>query len=347
MLNDIDKALVYFGPSSDLSSLTKYYLNRGAALALKMDVLMWFKDYDEALVVSEDLINNYKYELAQGSAYASQFLNPESSKEMIFNLYWDYAEDGNGFGYAQRLASGSNTIMYHPRVEIYKSLVERKYDDIRVTMVMDTFFIHTFVNPDAISLESYELAYEGKYGNAANFQIKCPKFAEFNSTENSGLGGYDWVGNAYDNTKMPIYRLADIILLRAEALALKSSPDLEGAIKIVNTIRERAGYKKEATLTEYPTADKVLDLIIDERTIEFWAEGKRWFDLVRNDKVKQYLDPILSSNNDDEENPLGFEIGAPKPSPDHIGGYGRILWPLNQDVFKKNPIIQQNPPYTK
>ena len=55
----------------------------------------------------------------------------------------------------------------------------------------------------------------------------------------------------------------------------------------------------------------MIKLIIDERTIELWAEGKRWFDLVRNDMVKEYLDPYLQNEDlGDQRIPEGFVIGA-------------------------------------
>ncbi|HET9570747.1 MAG TPA: RagB/SusD family nutrient uptake outer membrane protein [Bacteroidales bacterium] len=344
MLSDIEKALTAFGPSSDLTTASKFYLNRGAALALKMDILMWFKDYDNALVVGNDLLTNYKYALAPHSNYIGQFLDPTTSNEMIFNLSWSYEEDGNGFGYAQRIASGSNTIMYHPSEAIFRTLVERKKEDIRTIAIMDTLWLSTFINPTEMTTETYASAYAGTYGNAAGFQIKCPKFVPYLATANSGKGGYAYANNGEDNTKMPIYRLADILLLKAEALTLKTTPDLAGAIKIVNDIRTRAGYTKLANIVDYPTSDTILNLILDERRIELWAEGKIWFDLVRNDKVKEYLDPIYKA-----ADPLsaGFVIGVEKPSPDFVGGYGRMLWPLNQDVFKKNPEMKgkQNQPY--
>ena len=139
------------------------------------------------------------------------------------------------------------------------------------------------------------------------------------------------------------------MLLKAEALALKSNPDLQGTIDIVNTIRERAGWTRKATLAEYNTANKVVNLIIDERTIEFWAEGKHWFDLVRNNKVKEYLDDYINEFYSESATKVdGFETGVSTPS-NPIGGYGKILWPLYQDVFRKNPKMsgQQNPPYTE
>lgn len=263
---------------------------------------------------------------------------------MIFNLFWNYEEERNGFGYAQELASGSNTIRYHPTKAYYKELVSRKREDNRVTMIMDTFAISYFITPDEMIDESYEKAMNGDYGNAANFQIKCPKFTEYGATANDGRPGYSYVANGSCSTHMPIYRLADILLLKAEALVLGTHKDYQGAINIVNQIRERAGWENTAVLEDYPTEKDLIKLIIDERTIELWAEGKRWFDLVRNDMVKEYLDPYLQNEDlGDQRIPEGFVIGAEKEA-NQIGGYGRILWPLNQDVFRKNPSMrgQQN-----
>lgn len=355
MLSDIDKAVNLFGPANDMASKSKYYLNKGAAMALKTDILLWFKDFDGAIKAADECINTYGYKLTTGKDYLSQFLSPATSSEMIFNLYWDYSEDSNGFGYAQVLASGSNTIPYHPTEKYFNELIGRKYEnDSRINLVLDTLSVSYWLSQDLvnnITQEVYQNFYDGRYSTSnSSFQVKCPKFTEASSSANGGYGGYAWVNNGECNVHMPIYRLADIMLLKAEALAQKSQPDLQGAIDIVNTIRNRAGWTRRATLEDYNTKDKVLNLIIDERCIEFWAEGKHWFDLVRNNKVKEYLDDYIYDHFKDDESAIvnGFEIGVSAPA-NPIGGYGKILWPLYQDVFRKNPLMsgQQNPPYTE
>lgn len=359
MLDDLTEAIRLFGKTDNLSAASKYFLNKGAALALKTDILVWYKEFDEAIKAANELIA-CGYELTQGEKYREQFLSPETSPEMIFNLYWDFTEDGEGFGYAKAVAAGgSKTIMYHPTEEIFKELVERKREDKRTVLVMDTLYIYKELkdyfksdkdknNRNNITAAYYKTGWDKKKDK---FQIRCPKFANYNSAANNGAGGYDYPVLEEDNTRMPIYRLADIMLLKAEALAQCSTPDLQGAINIVNDIRKRAGWTKKATLTDYPTADDVIDLIIDERIIEFWAEGKHWFDLVRNNRVKKYVDEFYKSeysNKNYIDLQELFVIGVDEPA-NPIGGYGRILWPLNQDVFRKNPNMQgqQNKPYTE
>ena len=135
-------------------------------------------------------------------------------------------------------------------------------------MIMDTFAISYFITPDEMIDESYEKAMNGDYGNAANFQIKCPKFTEYGATANDGRPGYSYVANGSCSTHMPIYRLADILLLKAEALVLGTHKDYQGAINIVNQIRERAGWESTAVLEDYPTEKDLIKLIIDERTYD-------------------------------------------------------------------------------
>ena len=257
-------------------------------------------------------------------------------------MYWDYNEYGNGFGGAGLFSSGSNSIPYHPSEEYYRTLIARANEDVRSNIIMDTLRLSKTIR-DKKGNPLYALTPETYAEEKPT--IHCSKFVHADVTANNGFGGYFYPFNNQCQYHMPIYRLADIKLLYAEALAMTN--DLQGAIAIVNEIRLRAGWTEEATIELYPTQKDVIKLIIDERTIELWAEGKHWFDLVRTRMVKEYLDSILQNLEGNDAIEEGFDIGASDPGTDHIGGWGRMLWPLNQDVFKKNPLMkgQQNNPY--
>ncbi|MEZ5005096.1 MAG: RagB/SusD family nutrient uptake outer membrane protein [Bacteroides graminisolvens] len=81
-------------------------------------------------------------------------------------------------------------------------------------------------------------------------------------------------------------RLADILLLKAEALIMKDSPDLSGAATIINTIRNRVGLDP---LSSSVTSSKesMLTALLNERRLELAFEGQRWFDLCRLGKMKK------------------------------------------------------------
>lgn len=93
-----------------------------------------------------------------------------------------------------------------------------------------------------------------------------------------------------------VYRISDVMLMKAEALALRNgNADLDEAFSLVATIYNRSQtffYDEDGFMDgvgepgtdaiKMPNgADNMLLLIMDERQREFAFEGKRWFDLVR------------------------------------------------------------------
>lgn len=89
-----------------------------------------------------------------------------------------------------------------------------------------------------------------------------------------------------------VLRLAEQYLIRAEARAKQNN--LDGAIKDLNVIRERAGL---SDLSSTLNQSQVLDAISQENRIEFFAEwGHRWFDLKRVAKANELLGPIKGAN---------------------------------------------------
>ncbi len=90
-------------------------------------------------------------------------------------------------------------------------------------------------------------------------------------------------GTNANNTK--IFRLAEIVLIRAEAAAMLSGNPNSGLADI-NTIRGRAGISPIATLA---SMDAFVDALLQERRIELAFEGHRFFDLVRFDRTETVL----------------------------------------------------------
>ena len=95
-------------------------------------------------------------------------------------------------------------------------------------------------------------------------------------------------GSAYElNTSYIMIRYSEAILNRAEAYAHLGGKDTE-ALADVNIIRQRAGLTGNALMTTsnmvargYPTA---VEAVLDERRLEFFYEGFRVIDLIRNGK---------------------------------------------------------------
>lgn len=80
-----------------------------------------------------------------------------------------------------------------------------------------------------------------------------------------------------------VYRYADVLLSLAECINENNGSPTTEAIELVNRVRRRAGLEK---LSTSQTADKQAfkDAILTERGHEFYCEGLRRQDLIRNDK---------------------------------------------------------------
>lgn len=125
-----------------------------------------------------------------------------------------------------------------------------------------------------------------------------------------------------------ILRLGEIYLIRAEARARKSVPDLAGALTDLNEIRNRAGLTDTAGVG-VDTQEEVLRAIEHERGIEFIQEGHRWFNLVRTGRAIEVLTNIDRTNGD----------------PVSITNPGRMVFPIPSRDIDANDNLEQNEAY--
>ena len=118
-------------------------------------------------------------------------------------------------------------------------------------------------------------------------------------------------------------RLADIILLKAEAL--NELGDVSGAAQLVNQIRSRVG------LAETQASDQAsMRLAIEkERRLELAFEGIRWFDLKRTGRAIEVI-----NNAKDENGSTMYNLTE-----------NRLVWPIPQNELDLNPNLVQNPGY--
>ena len=115
-----------------------------------------------------------------------------------------------------------------------------------------------------------------------------------------------------------LYRYADILLMIAEAKnALGQDPSSE-----INMIRERAfkeNYGNHIYLND--SKEKNDEIILKERLLELAMEGKRWWDLIRFDKVFDLV-PSLQ---------------------DRKGQDYLLLFPIGLTELSREPNVKQNP----
>lgn len=100
--------------------------------------------------------------------------------------------------------------------------------------------------------------------------------------ESTMRGGEDWEVN------FPVIRYEDVLLMYAEILAEKGITS--DAMTIVNDIRSRVGCDKISVSNQA----EALKAVKNERRLELFAEGVRWFDIVRwgewDDKIRSKIE---------------------------------------------------------
>jgi starch-binding outer membrane protein, SusD/RagB family len=87
-----------------------------------------------------------------------------------------------------------------------------------------------------------------------------------------------------------VIRFAEVLLIKAEASA--ELTDLATSVSLINEIRIRAGIDTLVLGTDITTQQEVLDEVDQQRRLELFAEGDRWFDLVRTGRVTAALPSV-------------------------------------------------------
>lgn len=285
---------------SDFSKKEQVVFNTGSICAILMDVYMYKHDYANALIWYDNLTKLKRYSLESTANWKNNFIAPKSTKEVIFSLDWDYIVDG-GNNTSTIIGAGNTNSDFTIDDNIW-NYFSTTPQDIRGAQTID------------LNVTSHD---------------KILKFYPVNIDPKTGRQLYP--NSSQANIYFTFYRLADINLLRAEALI--KTGDLNNALTMLNSVHTRAGlpaYK----ITDFTGADDMFNKVLRERQLELYSEGKRWFDLEATDNVINVMDPVIKQRQIDRNTtPTGF--GDPR----------KVLWPINQNVLNANPALTQNPPY--
>lgn len=300
----------------DPANTSKFEITIGAIYAMLTDAYMWQKDYPKAIEASNKLMKLNRYALVSTPRQWNEiFSKPSSSSEAIWSLFWEFAQDGSNN--TVRLGSSTNTSPF----EIDDNLLakwEMNKKDFRRYLTYDTLQAPTQAVTDIYKHYPVEATDDKRIGNLV-------------------LGGEQFLPPSNQATiQNSLYRYADILLMRAEALnMLGDAASKEQAITLLNSIKARAGVPP-VTADMFASERELETAILEERQFEFFAEGKRWFDLRRTGRVIEVMDPLLRQRQTDRElSVTGF------------GDPGFILFPISRDALNENPNLEQNAPYSR
>ena len=182
-------------------------------------------------------------------------------------------------------------------------------------------------------------------------------YVNINASSADPKVSYSWFTQNNNGSKWIIYRLPDIMLLKAEALCQQmvegndsialatNKPKLDAAFQLVNAINKRAICK--ATLADadtlkpanYTTKHLMEELVIRERQRELMFEGKRWYDLVRYAMRENSTSRIMSAaSKRDDVNKQFVQSFFKKMD--------AIFWPYNNEEMKVNQNLIPNPAFS-
>ena len=183
------------------------------------------------------------------------------------------------------------------------------------------------LNPRTIEIFSAEDV-RGLNATYAIANLEIWKYIGINETEERG--------DALNDNNFIMYRLADILLLKAEALA--ELQRFDESLTVVNEIREKRNVE---AITAEPSVNAFEDMILTERSRELAIEGKYWFDLIRigkrdNYRNKQKVISALTLNASADAIPA---LTAKFQDP-----YSWYM-PIHRDELQINNNLVQNPYY--
>jgi tetratricopeptide (TPR) repeat protein len=277
------------------------FLNYFGNLAIKARVYLTMGRYADALTAAEGVIASTLYSLYTNANWNGSWATPFAS-ESIFEL-GVYAGEAN---------LGTGSLGYY--------LLRRNKVTGALGWFMASDYFIARLNQDPTDIRKAIMDYDES--STTRFGA-CMKY----------VGGHGMTGDKgiAAATNIKVIRLSEVYLMAAEAALNLPTPDKVKAANYLNQIRKRAPALPAAT-----SANVTMSMIEDERSKELFAEGHRYFDMLRWNKTIEY--------NDDFIFPAVVITNRTKIIDRTF--YKTIL-PIPQNEIDANPAIaaQQNPGY--
>jgi len=288
---DLTKATQYLNWKDNASANRVVRADKGSAYALLAHIYAWIGDYDSCNAACDAVINSGSYSLMSAASFMDIYKG--QSQESIFEIAQNTIGESSNANDSYTLAGATLTAPYIQRTVpawvIDGSKVATLYADTN-----DVRLKNGFIRISSGTTSFYE----------------CIKYTNIQSV--NGNANYQVSFN-----NIIIFRLADIDLLKAEALCAKAAPDYGTALSLVNKVRAA----RNAVAIAGVTGTDVLQTVTDERGRELFLEGHRFYDLVRLERInhEQQFDNI---------SPGEFVAG-------------KYYWPLDPSLFINNSRLTQ------
>ncbi|MCW9707797.1 RagB/SusD family nutrient uptake outer membrane protein [Fodinibius salsisoli] len=340
---------------SDEYTTDKYMFNQYSFKALTMRYALYNERYELAAQLAKEIMDSGNYELHPN--YGDLFQYEAASNNNEFILWQDRASFGNRDTWSfNHLGPHYRTSQGDSWLVPLKSLVDSYWtlDGYKIGNCPEHTREEHELNPHLHRDPRYEASIMGHgdvfYEDTIDvYNENSPMFYEKERASASGYWFKKFVSEADafksgGNFEYGLIRYAEVLLTYAEAKIMLNDIDAL-AKKSINRVRKRAGLdmtEADVTLPRYSsyTQEQWIDLIRNERRIEFAAEGQRYNDIIRWGIAEEVLNqPALGHTRkvNGEVETLHIEERSFEPH--------NYVWPFHESSIKVNPNLEQNPGY--
>jgi hypothetical protein len=300
-----------------------------AKLYLNAQVYTGTPQWDKAIAACDSVINSGKFLLSSGF-FANFAVNNETSKENIFVIPYDnkLPQDWGSGGVTARMFQLQNWTLYFTGNQAF-NMSEGGWNGL---CAVPSFY--NSYDPGDVRRKAWLVGpqftptgapiYLQASTTPLSYKVNVTSIEGAGPDEGARLAKYDYTGatNFSLSNDYVVFRYADILLMKAEALMRKSGGVATAeAVSLVNQVRARA-FPDDATKL-YTPATLTLNALLDERGWEFAGEAWR-----RNDQIRF--------------NTFNGGTWEFKPTPTDPQ---RNIYPIPQEQLNANPNLKQNPGY--
>jgi hypothetical protein len=261
-------------------------VNTWALKALLADIYLWKSDYAECAELCTQIINSGQYSLMPVGKQAVQVETATGTQTVYYagesdvsRLFQSMYAVGNSVESIFELQFGTDK--QNPFVRMFAP--GYAYLQPKINNFYSEYFMSSSIDKGWADIRGEGVSYVSTY---------IWKWIGLNT-----MAPMTWRSEGSSFSNWIFYRLADVMLMKAEALTQQAllnnnQEQLQEALELVTQIRNRANAPESTDLlyghTGNPDAKTMEEFILRERAREFTFEGKRWFDVLRHARRDNY-----------------------------------------------------------